>query len=111
MSELEKNTAIYDKAKADREKLGAFKGKEKKALDTVMEKASSNIRTQQEILSKLGVSETKEAPRVLQELKAKDEKEPHKKSSKADLPKPQPTAPVPPPPPHRGCRTWPSSAH
>lgn len=75
MSEIEKNTAIYDKAKADREKLGAFKGKEKKALDTVMEKASSNIRTQQEILSKLGVSELKEAPRVLQELKAKDEKE------------------------------------
>jgi len=31
-------------------------------------------------------------------VKAKDEKEPHKKSSKADLPKPQPTAPVPPPP-------------
>lgn len=75
LTEIDKNTSIHDNAKAERDKLGAFKGKEKKALDITIKKASENIHRQLDVLKKLGVSELSKAQSRLQELKAQDDKE------------------------------------
>lgn len=77
LKEIEKNNAIFDKAKQEKANLSLVEryGKEGKSCNDTMNKARENINRQMEILNKLGIKDLSQAPQKMKEMQLNDQKE------------------------------------
>lgn len=75
IQEINKNQAIFNKAKEEKGKLGLLQRAEKKKCDDTMQKAQDNINKQMGTLNKLGINELAQAPQKMKEMQLNDRKE------------------------------------
>ena len=75
IQEINKNQAIFNKAKEEKSKLGLLQRAEKKKCDDTMQKAQDNINKQMGTLNKLGINDLSQAPQKMKEMQLNDRKE------------------------------------
>ena len=75
IQEINKNQAIFNKAKEEKSKLGLLQRAEKKKCDDTMQKAQDNINKQMGTLNKLGINDLSQAPQKTNEMQLNDRKE------------------------------------